>query len=1287
MRTTRKRRRRTAAVGAVAAAIVLSLTSLPGAIAAVPPSTGPSASGAPSTQQKGSTTSMVTLVTGDKVALTTGRDGKQSVNILSGAGTSKSFQTSSGQNGDLYVYPEDAMAALASSTVDGELFNISRMIRDGYGDAKTDEVPAIVDFQGKPTAAALKQKTEDLPGSDSEQVMPRLGLSAVQVDKHSAKGFWQAVKPVQARSRGAQAATVPGTAGVSKLWYDGKAKVALDKSVPQIGAPEAWAKGYDGKGVKVAVLDTGADLNNADIKSEIVQSQSFVNGQTVQDGHGHGTHVASTIAGSGANSDGKYKGVAPGADLLIGKVLSNAGQGLDSSILAGMDWAVEQGADVVSMSLGGTDTPGEDVLTNAVNSLSASSSTLFVIAAGNDGRKGESTLGTPGAADAALTVGAVDKSDVLADFSSRGPRLGDMAIKPEITAPGVDIVAARSAGTTMGTPVDANYTTASGTSMATPHVAGSAAILKQRHPDWTGQRIKDALTAHAKSAADQTVYQQGYGRVDIPAALDPSLELSGTADFRVIPWQKGTYPTCSRTLTLHNDTAADTVVTVTVDAKDASGTAVPAGTLSLSGAGLSDGRVTVPAGGTAEVTVTLDNNGLKTGQYGGSVTATSDSGESVHAALGFVTSVEQHDVTLKVTDRFGKAPKALKFTLHGVDNTVWQSQTLYDNGTVTLSVPLGKYSIEGSLYSADPAGGAVSYAADLFSVPNIEVSDRDQTLTVDGTTATDLSVNIKGENRPLENGQVTTFIVRDPGTAGGYLNFAGIGNLLNLTDIRQGAIPSDGATIGALRLETALARREPLVQLEVTGPGHVTIPLKSSVNAKRFEGTKHTELVDLGAGTEQDFAGTDVKGKTVLVSVADVTKADDQAVRAAAAGAIAMIVAPAVPGPTGSGVPAGQTIPVAHATYDNAATLKALLAKDKVRIALKGVLESRYTYSPHFTDDRIPADLAKTVDVKDFAKVTNTFHSDGARRLGAENMNIWGPLQVSTGSVGQPLYQGTTRDDYFLAGTGVTYQPSVSADFNSSTWRMNGQRATYLTPGKSYTRSWFDAPMRLSQYEFGPCAFCRADVWQNLPENNGADNDPTHTLSGLTGTWSFYLNGQPITGFGQLAQEKADYRYVLDQKLTKDVPGVTLGRQMRTEWSFSQAAPTTMAIKDCDTAFIPTPKVCESMPVLLLDYDLPLNVLNQAQAGLPYTFTVNAARPKGWAGSTAVAGAKVSVSYDDGATWKSAAMLRKDDNSFQALLWHPKLADTNGFVTLKTEVWDSAGSRTVQTITRAYALK
>ncbi|WP_327273729.1 hypothetical protein OG609_17865 [Streptomyces sp. NBC_01224] len=84
---------------------------------------------------------------------------------------------------------------------------------------------------------------------------------------------------------------------------------------------------------------------------------------------------------------------------------------------------------------------------------------------------------------------------------------------------------------------------------------------------------------------------------------------------------------------------------------------------------------------------------------------------------------------------------------------------------------------------------------------------------------------------------------------------------------------------------------------------------------------------------------------------------------------------------------------------------------------------------------------------------------------------------------------------------------------------------------------------------------------------------------------------------------------------------------------------------------------------------------------------MNAGRPKGWSGSTAMAGAKVSVSYDDGATWENAKIKRKDDNSFQASVHHPKVADTNGYVTLRTEVWDAAGNRTVQTISRAYALK
>ncbi|MFM9442669.1 S8 family peptidase [Streptomyces acidiscabies] len=277
--------------------------------------------------------------------------------------------------------------------------------------------------------------------------------------------------------------------GVEKIWLDGKAEAALDRSTSQIGAPRAWAVGYDGKGVKVAVLDTGVDGTHPDLRGRVDAAKNFSEAADTVDRVGHGTHVAATVAGSGAHSGGKYKGVAPGARLISAKVLDDTGFGADSGIIAGAQWAVAQGAKVINLSLGSPDSPGDNPLEQAVNELSASSGALFVIAAG--------TVGSPGSAAAALTVGAVDRTDAMADFSSRGPT-ADGALKPDLTAPGVGIVAAKAAEGTEGDPAADGYVSMSGTSMATPHVAGAAAILAQRHPDWTGERIKAALTASAE---------------------------------------------------------------------------------------------------------------------------------------------------------------------------------------------------------------------------------------------------------------------------------------------------------------------------------------------------------------------------------------------------------------------------------------------------------------------------------------------------------------------------------------------------------------------------------------------------------------------------------------------------------------------------------------------------------------------------------------------------------------------------------------------------------------------
>ena len=143
----------------------------------------------------------------------------------------------------------------------------------------------------------------------------------------------------------------------------------------------------------------------------------------------------------------------------------------------------------------------------AVDALSEQSGALFVIAAGNAGPE---TISTPGAAASALTVGAVDKQDNLASFSSTGPLTGTGALKPDLVAPGVDITAARSQDMTDGG--SGLYRTISGTSMATPHVSGAAAILAQQHPGWTGQQLKEQLMSSALGPAGLVLALRGRHR-------------------------------------------------------------------------------------------------------------------------------------------------------------------------------------------------------------------------------------------------------------------------------------------------------------------------------------------------------------------------------------------------------------------------------------------------------------------------------------------------------------------------------------------------------------------------------------------------------------------------------------------------------------------------------------------------------------------------------------------------------------------------------------------------------
>ncbi len=250
---------------------------------------------------------------------------------------------------------------------------------------------------------------------------------------------------------------------------------------------------FSGKGVKVAVLDTGFDLRHPDFPSRSVTAVSFVKGYKAQDGHGHGTHCIGTACGPKSPYYPPRYGIAFEAAILAGKVLDDQGGGADGGILAGINWAITQGARIVSMSLGAevtADDPFSEIF-EAVGQRSLGAGTLIVAAAGNESDRADgwyAPVGHPANCPSILAVGALDAKLQMGNFSNRGlnPNGGQL----DVAAPGVDVLSAF--------PMPERSARLSGTSMATPHVAGIAALWAEANPKATATELWTLLTQHAR---------------------------------------------------------------------------------------------------------------------------------------------------------------------------------------------------------------------------------------------------------------------------------------------------------------------------------------------------------------------------------------------------------------------------------------------------------------------------------------------------------------------------------------------------------------------------------------------------------------------------------------------------------------------------------------------------------------------------------------------------------------------------------------------------------------------
>ena len=257
-------------------------------------------------------------------------------------------------------------------------------------------------------------------------------------------------------------------------------------------ATKVPASRFTGKGIRVAVLDTGFDLGHPDFAGRRVTAQSFVQGQAVQDGNGHGTHCIGTSCGPKRPGTLPRYGIAFEADIFAGKVLSNQGSGGDAGILAGIQWAVTNRCPIVSMSLGARVLPGQSFsqVFEQAASRALAAGTLIIAAAGNDSRRPQTLVPVshPANCPSIMAVAALDSAFRVAFFSNQGinPQGGQV----DITGPGVDV---RSSW-----PRPNLYNTISGTSMATPHVAGIAALWAQSNATFRGRALMSVLTQSAR---------------------------------------------------------------------------------------------------------------------------------------------------------------------------------------------------------------------------------------------------------------------------------------------------------------------------------------------------------------------------------------------------------------------------------------------------------------------------------------------------------------------------------------------------------------------------------------------------------------------------------------------------------------------------------------------------------------------------------------------------------------------------------------------------------------------
>lgn len=1113
--------------------------------------------------QTPSRTHTFTLITGEKAIGHVNNQGRIASARLQGKDGEEVFTHIFRLDNATYLIPASAQPYIDEGKLDIELFNLDALLLSGSNDESSAMIPLIIKHKSQqmvlPRSVSkvkhfkrIKSTAFSIKKSTSKQLLETL------LNDDSIEKIWLD-RPITSHKAYSSSPAFKGsfTTPPATTFSVGNGLELGSATVPLTGAVSAYEQGLSGAGVTVAVLDSGYDFEHADLSGKVEEFISYPYNDTGDDLDGHGTHVASTIAGNGFESNGLFTGMAPQANLIVAKVLDNNGSGSSSDILDGMIWAVENGADVINMSLGasgGTSCSGP--LVDMVETLSEQS--LFVIAAGNDARR--QTVSTPGCSPKALTVGAVDRNNQTAIFSSKGPSVDGQTAKPDIASQGVNVIAAASGGLN-----ETAYRTLSGTSMATPHVSGGAALLLEQNPTLTPSQLKALLTSSV-SPTTAPVLEQGAGPMNIENAV--SQQIIGTANQSLGVYE---YPQSkdkiTQYITLENISEEDIELSLSLKLTGDNGK----DRISANLAKLKDKKITIAAHSKASVPIIIKPDAhLKSGAYGtitGRLIATQKKhphkSKHNHKSTAAVIPVymylqgPQAVVTISATDRFGNpATSPSSFAVLNSEDETVARYTYSENGSTELTLPEGEYTFVSHITTRDDATnqGLVNSIA-MMTQNHVKIKS-DTQISFDAARAE--KVNFLADEILNTLGYSVGFSYsltanNSASTSATELAPQYVNDLYLSTQGR----PDD-------RLHVFATTRAVAPDSILTTQDGQILNYTPIANAPMFNGIDSETVTFVASANEQEIEQANLTGKIALI--ADSAGSASSVIRrlenAGAVGAIFYY-----PGSVGrfnlNGI--GASIPAIVLDSDSGDALKAAIESGKGKLHYSGIARE---YSPYAYSLAIAMDgQARGGDYyfakNDLASVPTSYYSQDDTRFywtDVFSQAKGASMNYSTGSsqiVAAPL----TRIEHFSSGEAAAWTNTASPLNANSGALYDGP--FYFHAGEKQPTSFFKAPVGATLYTNGTPILNRVTnrLALHLPAfGDASGHDGTNSNSARdTRSYSLVIDGQKQALIAGAYTMPADYtRATLTNTWARTFPHSTIKQQVgfcyETQWQFDTSA-------------------------------------------------------------------------------------------------------------------------------------